>query len=171
MDLFEPRRFARLLAPAVLLFSAGVLGTVFVAQYGFDLQPCVLCLYQRIPFFVAAGLAVWTLILPGASPLALARLFGLIFIASAALAFYHVGVEQHWWAAATGCAGGGANFDALQSAVDLKAALFAEKPVACDAVAWSLFGLSFAAYNALASLAAGIVCFLGARRIAGESAP
>lgn len=171
MNVMDQTRISRRIAVVVLLFSASVLGTVFVAQYGFGLKPCVLCLYQRIPFAITAGLAIWTLILPGASSTSLARLFGLVFLASGILAFYHVGVEQHWWAAATGCAGTSANFDSLQSAVDLKSALFAEKPVACDAVAWSLFGLSFAAYNVIASLAATALCFVGGRMVAGGISP
>ena len=75
--------------------------------------------------------------------------------ASTVLAFYHVGVEQHWFAgpaACTGAAGGATSIEAL------KAQLLARQPVSCDAPAWRLFGVSLAGWNLLASVVIATFC-------------
>lgn len=152
----------RLLAPALLAVSTAALGLAFVTQYGFKLEPCTLCLYQRIPYGITAGLGFLAMTLPGARLDAVAVIAGLIFAAGGALAIYHVGVEQHWWQAATVCAGGGDQIGDLRNVSDLRAALFARRPVPCDIVAWSLFGLSMAVYNAVLSWALAMAAFLAA---------
>lgn len=43
---------------ALLLVSVGSLGFAFYAQYVQKLLPCVLCLYQRVPFYGVAGLSL-----------------------------------------------------------------------------------------------------------------
>lgn len=131
----------------VVLASAGALATALVAQYGFDLQPCVLCVYQRWPYVVAAGLAVLGLVFvpdPRGRALVLA-LAGLAFAASAAIAGFHVGVEQHWWQGTTACGGGGTP-DSLEA---LRNQILGAPVVRCDDIAWQLFGVSMAGYNFL----------------------
>ena len=63
------------------------------------------------------------------------------------MAFYHVGVEQHWWGSFAACGGELATDLTLE---DLKAQLgggnIPRKP--CDRIDWELFGLSLAGYNA-----------------------
>ena len=73
--------------------------------------------------------------------------------ADAAIAFYHVGVEEGWYEGLAACAAGGgtpATVDALRAQL-----LDAPPPPRCDEVAWSLFGVSMAGYNMMyaASLA------------------
>jgi disulfide bond formation protein DsbB len=82
--------------------------------------------------------------------------------ASAGLAGYHVGVEQHWWESPA-CAAGG-DIGAL-SAQELLAQIRGAPIVRCDEVAWSLFGLSMAAWNALASLGLGALFAAAAWRL------
>jgi len=139
-------------APLVLLAaSAGVLGIAYVFQYGFDIQPCKLCLYQRIPWWSLAGLASAMIMLRGRPGWLRAGLglAALLMAANAALAGYHVGVEQAWWAGPTSCsapAGGATTFE------DLKAQILAGPVVRCDKIPWQLFGISMAGYNVLLSL-------------------
>ena len=163
MVLVDQETLDRMFVPAVLLVSVTALALVFIAQFVFGLKPCQLCLYQRIPYGATAGLALWVLILSGAGQAPVAVITGLIFCAGAVLAGYHVGIEQHWWQAATVCGSGEFNVETLMRADNLRAALFAERPVPCDAVAWSLFGLSMAAYNAVASFCLALCCFAFAR--------
>jgi disulfide bond formation protein DsbB len=73
-----------------------------------------------------------------------------IFLVGGGLALFHVGVEQHWWAGPAACSGG---VGGAKSVEDLISAL--SRPInipSCDQVAWSLFGVSMAGYNVLASL-------------------
>jgi disulfide bond formation protein DsbB len=154
----------RLPALLLLLASLGVLAAAFTAQYGFGILPCPLCLYQRIPYGTVIALALLALVLRLESRLlaALLGLCALAFLTNSGLALYHVGVEQHWWAGPDSCSAGKG---AAQSVEDLLAQL--SKPVkipACDQVSWSLFGISLAGYNLLAS--AGLAAFssVAARR-------
>ena len=97
----------RLAAGGAAAAGVAALAVALVAQYGFGLRPCVLCIAQRVPFVLAAllGLAALT---PAAAraqrPLVL--LAGLAFLANTALAVYHVGVEDHWWVS-PGCSAEG----------------------------------------------------------------
>ncbi len=152
------------------LASAFALATALIAQYGFDLEPCVLCVYQRIPYATVIGIGLVTLLLPGADRRAVIYLIALVFLGSAGLAFYHNGVEQHWWAAATSCGAGGDGSILSTTIEQLKSMLTGKLPKPCDAIDWTLFGLSVTVYNTIVSLALALVCFLCARQPMEENA-
>ncbi|MEX2449438.1 MAG: disulfide bond formation protein B [Rhodospirillales bacterium] len=155
--------FARLVPVAVLGLSVGALAFAYIAEIGFGLEPCPLCLYQRIPFALAGFLALLALAGPLSGRLkgTVVFLCGLVFLAGSALALYHVGVEQQWWASAA-CPGGSV---ATLTFEQMQQALTAGEPKACDTVDWRLFGISMAGYNVVYSLAAAIGCFFGARAL------
>ncbi len=154
---------ARRLPLLLLLASAAVVGGALLFQYVGGIQPCELCLYQRWPYYGVIVLAVLALLAGDRrATLALLVIAALAFLAGAALAFYHVGVEQHWFAGPSACSGapitGG-------SVADLKAQLLARPPVRCDEVAWSLFGVSLAGWNLLASIALALGAVAGMRAL------
>jgi disulfide bond formation protein DsbB len=141
-----------LIPAAIVAVSLGALGVALLAQYVGGLQPCILCIYQRYAFVaaLAAGLiGVAAGGHPGVRRGAVAAA-GLAFLAGAALAFFHVGVEHLWWRGTAACHAPA--FDPNASAADLRQQLLGTHFVACDQVPWSLFGLSIAGYNMLASL-------------------
>ena len=76
---------------------------------------------------------------------------GLIFLGSFAQAAFHVAVEQSW--VIYQCS---ADIDLDNLAFDVNAVL--ETPQ-CDKIAWSLFGLSMAGYNAVISLILALASF------------
>lgn len=151
---------------AILAVSVGFLAMAFAAEYLFGLDPCILCLYQRIPYAVTVVLATAALVAPthGRLRSGLVTLCAVVFFAGAALAFYHVGVEQHWWGSIAGCGGELATDITVE---DLKAQLSGGSipPKPCDRVDWELFGLSLAGYNSIASFALGVACVAGARLV------
>ena len=153
------------LALAVLAICIGSLAFAYAAQYGFDLQPCILCLYQRVPFAVAGALAVLVLVLRGRFAVPLFGLAGAAFLVGAGIAGYHFGVEQHWWAGTEGCTGA---LDTSLSIEDLKAQLMATPLKRCDEVTWALFGISITAYNLLWSLVLGLGTLYAARQLSKE---
>ena len=61
------------------------------------LAPCALCLWQRWPYWVAAGLAAAAALLTERWRVWALRAAGLAVLASGAIAVLHVGVEQGWW--------------------------------------------------------------------------
>ncbi|MCT4369556.1 disulfide bond formation protein B [Yangia mangrovi] len=126
--------------------SAAVLLGAIGSQYIGGLAPCHLCILQRWPHAAA--------VLIGALALAFrARILPLLGAAAAlttsGIGVYHTGVERGWWEGPTTCTSGpigGMSTDDLLNQI-MNAPL-----VRCDEVAWQLFGLSMASWNALISL-------------------
>ena len=134
----------------VLAASAVALGGALVSQYWGGLAPCELCLLQRWPWGVAIVISfVATMVASRTALPWVALLLAFVFVVSSGLAFYHVGVEQHWFAGPTACSGGATAADTLEA---LKAQILRQQPVRCDEPAWSLAGISLAGWNLLASL-------------------
>jgi len=149
--------------PTVLfVISAGALGFALHAQFVLGLEPCNLCLYQRIPFAVIGLFAGACMMRPNPKAgRAVVGLAALAFAVGAAIAVYHVGVEQHWWASAV-CGGA---LPTLGSTTDLMAGLSAPPEKSCDSVDWVFLGLSMATYNAAFSAVMAGLCFIAVRRM------
>jgi len=146
----RPPASPRLSALLLILASLGILGTALLFQYVGGLFPCQLCIWQRWAY-VAAIVPLLPALLPGQRPAfrgLMLALGGLAFLAGTGIAFFHVGVEQHWWPGLSSCSGaaGAATLD------DLRAQLLEAPLVQCDQIAWSLLGISMAGWNALLSL-------------------
>jgi disulfide bond formation protein DsbB len=152
----------RFFAGAVLAASVLVLGAALLSQYRGGLAPCELCLLERWPWWAAIALAAaaW---LAGErlAPTAPALLLAIVFVVSAGLGLYHVGVERHWFPGPSACTASGT---AAASIDALRAQLLGKQPVMCDEVQWSLFGISLAGWNFLASLVLAGFCAAAARR-------
>ena len=136
-------------APTLLAVACfALLATALIAEFGFGLEPCSLCRYQQGVYAVAGVIAVaaWLARNHGFARCGLVASCAAVLAAGSIIAFYHVGVEQHWWGADF-CAGGsvadlsGLTLDAVRSQLGT----VAEKP--CDLVDWTVFGLSAATYN------------------------
>jgi disulfide bond formation protein DsbB len=146
---------------------------VIAAAYGFEflggLKACVLCLYQRIPYGVVAGLALGALFFHGSpkTDTTLCLGFALIFGGGAALSFYHVGVEQGWFALLEACG----EVEASQSIDALRESLAATRPVRCDEIAWSFFGISLAGFNLLVSVLLAALAVATAKTLRKEPTP
>jgi disulfide bond formation protein DsbB len=144
----------RAAAAAIAIIGAATIAGAWFFQLGLGLQPCPLCLEQRIPYYVAIPIAALTAIgaerrLPRRVLVGGLVVVGLLMLWGTGLATYHAGVEWHWWPGPQDCsgagfsAGGGNLLQQMQSA----------RVVRCDAAAWTFLGLSLAGYNALISLA------------------
>ena len=153
----------RLVPALIVAVSLGALAAALASQVWGDLQPCVLCIYQRYAYLGAAAFGLLGLI---AGPRTRARraavaLAGLAFLTGAAIAAFHVGVEQLWWRGTAGCRAPA--FDPGASIAELRKQLLETRFVPCDEVPWSLFGISMAGYNVLASLGLALASFRAAR--------
>lgn len=158
----NPKRHIGLLMAGTL----SVIGTALAFEYIGGLQPCALCLEQRLPYYAAlimTPLVFWAVFWAVTKN---NRLFaniglGLIalgFIIGGGLGVYHAGVEWHFWAGPAGCSGG-----AINTSADIDALMQSLKSapiIRCDEAPWRLFGLSMAGYNALASFGlAGLAAY------------
>jgi disulfide bond formation protein DsbB len=148
----DPRRFPLF----VLAASAAMLGSAVISQYWGGLAPCELCLLQRWPWAVAIIISLIAILVGSRAPASwLALLLATVFAVGSALAFYHVGVEKHWFAGPNACTGAATAADTVEA---LKARILGQMPVRCDEPAWLLWGISLAGWNLLASLAVGSGC-------------
>lgn len=143
----------------ILFISIFSLASAYTAQYVFGLEPCILCLYQRPPYYAAGMLAMLGILAAAPKPKMSALsvfLAAIVFLTGSVIAFYHTGVELHWWSSfLEGCT---INFDTINSLEALENA----PAVRCDEIPWSdpIFGLSMANYNAIASFGYSIICLV-----------
>ena len=149
-------------AVRILVAALIVLAAVWILQ-ALGYAPCELCLTERYAFYANAPLALiaaWAASRGADTPArALLALIALVFLANVGLAFYHVGVEEHWWPGPTACTG------ALNAPVDVKdlmKELNATRVVNCDEVQLRILGLSLAGWDAVASAALALYAALAA---------
>ncbi len=161
----RPPRVLWLLLAASLFALAGA----YVAEYGFNLRPCILCLYQRLPYALAIGVLVitlgfmrldavmrWHKILPF-----ILYLLAVVFASGMVLAAYHTGVEHGVWAGPSVCASptpGGDDLDALFREI------MQTPMVRCDVPAFVFLGLSMAGWNIFYSGMLMMIAIIGARK-------
>ena len=146
----------RVFAGFVLVASAVVLGAALSSQYWGGLVPCELCVLQRWPWAAAITIAIVALFVGHRPSLPwVALTLGLVFLVSIGFAFYHLGVEQRWFAGPSACTPSTAAPTTLE---EMRRQILAAQIVRCDEVRWSLYGVSLAGWNLLASLAMAAIC-------------
>ena len=133
---------------AILAIISLMIISALIIQYWLGHEPCKLCLYQRIPYFLSILLIIKILFIKKYEKITLLILF-LVFMSSAALAFYHFGIEQGFFNESLAC-----------TAPDLSQTLSKEQileqlkqnNISCKNVSFSVFGLSLAAINTVLSI-------------------
>jgi disulfide bond formation protein DsbB len=154
------------LAAAGAILVVGL--AAIVAAWAFQLiggyVPCMLCLQERIPYYVGLPLALiaFGAAYAGASA-GIVRLFlllaGLAFLVNVGLGVYHAGAEWAWWPGPSTCGAA-----PTPASGDLLDQLDNIRIVSCTEASWRLFGLSFAGWNAVISLVIVLVALWGASR-------
>ena len=124
----------------------GALGSQFIG----GLQPCELCLEQRLPYYWGLPLLALVLVLWNRLPLPVwylaMTIVTALFAWGAYLGGFHSGVEWGFWPGPTACTGVG-NDLSMDMLNDLKPV------IGCDVVQFRFLGISLAGYNALISAA------------------
>lgn len=138
------------LAMIYVLISTWLVIGAFFMQIFFGLQPCDLCVWQRIPHLAVMFGAVLV-------PLKFVR-FTLImqamaYFINAALALYHTGIERLWWKGIGECVSPEINQLSIN---DLYQKLMMTNIVKCNEISFSLFGLSLTNYNLIVCTLLGI---------------
>lgn len=135
-----------------------------IAQYGFELEPCKLCIWQRWPYAINIALGIAMFILAAHSNnnniilKTLLLLTILVFLSGSAIGVYHAGIEYGWWQEITSCVDDIDNNIVNNSDLSsLKAEIFKQPIAACDQPEFVLFGISMAGYNAIWSLLLALV--------------
>ena len=137
----------------ILIFISFVIVSAFVIEYGFNHQPCKLCLYERIPYFLSILLIAKIFLIRGYEKVTL-LILSLIFIISSILAFYHFGIEQGFFKESLACAV--ENLSENLTKEDLLKEL-SQNSISCKDVSFSIFGISLAAINTIFSIALSVI--------------
>lgn len=149
--------------PMAYFASFGSLA-LLLGAFGFEhiggFAPCAMCWWQRYPHAVAFVIGV--LIYLG-GPRILALLGAVAALATGAIGVFHTGVERDWWEGPTTCTSG--SIGGL-TPEELMAQIMSAPLVRCDEVAWALFGLSMASWNALASFGLAVLWIMAWKRAA-----
>jgi disulfide bond formation protein DsbB len=149
-DVFAPRNAAFVIAGISALALIGA----YLFQYVGGLPPCMLCLWQRPPYYIAIVSALVALLVIWRAPqldtimLIFLSIAGLALIVNAGLGVYHAGVEWKWWPGPDVCEAFGSG---PKSARELLEQIQNNTAVRCDEASWRLLGLSLAGYSALIS--------------------
>ena len=133
---------------AIFLISLIALVVAYFIEYILGYQPCSLCLYERIPFFLAI-----LIILINYKYDKLEKYFilllALIFFIATTLSLYHLGIEQGFIQESLLC-----DLEKGANIIDKDEILkqLQQKSISCKDVTFKIFGLSLTSYNIIISL-------------------
>ena len=138
---------------SLLVFTSLVLVSAFIIEHQLGYEPCKLCLYERIPYFLSILLIIKMLFIKKYERVTLFILF-LIFISSSALAFYHFGIEEGFFNESLACTTG--DLSKTLSKGELLE-LLKQHSISCKDVSFRILGLSLAAINTVFSLILSVI--------------
>ena len=165
----------RTLIEKSLLAAAGASAALLIGAHLFEsvggLAPCALCLDQREAHWTgltlsSIGLVIALLLRWRRAAIATVGACALVYLVSAGLAFYHAGVENHYWPGPATCSGGGP----IEIGPGGLADVLTQKPAgpSCTEAAWRMLGVSMAGYNLLISSGLFAFCLIAAASAARD---
>ena len=137
----------------ILIFISLVLVSAYVIEYKLNHEPCKLCLYERIPYFLSILLMMKIFFTRGNESATL-LILSLVFIISSILAFYHFGIEQGFFNESLACTT--PDLSNILSKEQLLEQL-KQNSISCKDVSFRILGLSLAAINTIFSLVLSVI--------------
>jgi len=166
LDASHPTRSPAYRIGALVLFAAAaVILTALAFEHFGGYTPCPLCLRERWAYYASIpALFVALVLLSAGRTNAATVVFGLValaFLANAGLGTYHAGAEWKFWPGPDTCGG---SQPISTGAGGLFKDLATTRVIRCDEAPWHFLGLSFAGWNAVASLVLAIGAALSAAK-------
>ena len=127
--------------------------SALIIQYWLGHNPCKLCLYERIPYFLSMLLIIKIIFIKKYEKITLLILF-LVFMSSTFLAFYHFGIEEGFFNESLACTTG--DLSKILSKEELLEQL-KQQNISCKDVSFRILGLSLAAINTIFSLVLSVI--------------
>ena len=127
--------------------------SALIIQYWLGHDPCKLCLYERIPYFLSMLLLIKIIFIKKYERIILLILF-LVFMSSTTLAFYHFGIEQGFFSESLACTTG--DLSKTLSKEELLEQL-KQNRISCKDVSFRILGFSLAAINTIFSLILSVI--------------
>ena len=138
---------------SILIFASLVLVSAFIIEHQLGHEPCKLCLYERIPYFLSMLLIIKIIFIKKYEKITLLILF-LVFMSSTVLAFYHFGIEQGFFKESLVCTSGNLS-ETLTKEEILKQ--LSQNTISCKDVSFRIFGFSLAAINTIFSISLSVI--------------
>jgi len=141
----------------LLIFILAIISLTIISaliiQYWLGHEPCKLCIYERIPYFLSILLLIKILLFKKYEKITLFILF-LIFTASAVLAFYHFGIEQSFFSESFVC-----KVEDLSETLSKEQLLeqLNKNSISCKDVSFRVLGLSLATINTILSIILSVI--------------
>lgn len=149
-------------ALALFATSLGSLVAAFVLQIFDGVDPCILCLFQRIPYGVA--LVVMAVVLAFSKRPRIVKagfiVAGFAFLSNVGIAAFHSGIERGWWSATDSCAV--TPLDGIDPAKMTTTQLLSTAIGSCEDITFSILGLSLANINVFFCLGLAVFAFCAA---------
>ena len=137
----------------ILVIISLTIISALIIQYWLGYEPCKLCLYERIPYFLSILLIIKILFIKKYEKITL-LILSLVFFSSFALAFYHLGIEQSFFDESLVCTTG--DLSKTLSKEQLLEQLN-QNNISCKDVNFKILGLSLAAINTIFSLVLSVI--------------
>ena len=148
-----PKQSSNIFLILLLTIISLTIISALIIQYWLGHEPCKLCLYERIPYFLSVLLIAKILFVKKYEKITLLILF-LVFMSSTALAFYHFGIEQGFFSESLACTVG--DLSKTLSKEELLQQL-EQNSIGCKDVSFRMLGLSLAAINTIFSFVLSVI--------------
>ena len=148
-----PKQSNNIFLIVILAIISLTLISALIIQYWLGHEPCKLCLYERIPYFLSMLLIIKILFIKKYEKITF-LILSLVFIGSAALAFYHFGIEQGFFSESLACTTG--DLSKTLSKEELLQQL-KQNNISCKDVSFRILGLSLAAINTIFSFVLSVI--------------
>ena len=148
-----PKQTNNIFLIVILAIISLTIISALIVQYWLGHEPCRLCLYERIPYFLSMLLITKIFFIKKYERITLLILF-LIFMSSTVLAFYHFGIEQGFFSESLACTTG--DLSKTLSKEELLQQL-KQNSIGCKNVSFRILGLSLAAINTIFSLILSVI--------------
>ncbi|MDX1923724.1 MAG: disulfide bond formation protein B [Rickettsiaceae bacterium] len=152
----ENAPIVRIFFLCLLAFSLLTLSTAFFIDIVLGFDPCILCLYARIPYVIMIIISIAALSFNKINAKYLLFAALLTSILALSLAIYHTGVELHLWESAMKCSSE-VMLEENTSLEEFKKSLENAKIADCSKPAFTILGFSLAQINILIN---GIITIL-----------
>ena len=147
------------------LASAFSIGFALYLEIFQELAPCVLCQYQRLPYFTVMAIASLGILASKHAKYCkltgfIAILCALTFFIGSLTALFHFGAEMKWWKGTAGCGVTGLDATSVET---LKDTIMNSPLSSCGDVLWRYLGVSLAGWNLMWSTSLTLVSGMFAR--------
>lgn len=132
----------------ILFLSLIPLAIVYISEYFFEILPCKLCIYQRIPYVIVGVITIVNIIKLFRNVLnkIINLTIEILLIINFSIAIFHYGIERRFFRFQSNCLN---NLGDAENFEDYKKMLANQDYILCDQVSYEFFGVPISIWNAI----------------------